>query len=312
MVLAPTPVLQFTDNNGNLLTGGLLFTYAAGTTTKQSAFTDSSGNTPLPNPIVLNSAGEVCATTISGSCGLWLDPSLSYKIVLAPATAGDPPTSSFWTIDNIVSPETAVLNALAAYEATIGGVPIGLQAPFAGVSAPNGWLLCYGQAVSRTTYALLFAIVGTTYGIGDGSSTFNLPDKRGRVSVGKDNMGGAAANRITAAVCGLDGTVQGGHGGDQHAQADTIVASSSAVSVVTDPGHLHHSNGLLNGIVGAGFLWGSGGSGWSFGTNTDSAFTGITVSTSVTTTASSSLTGATQNVQPTEIDNWIIFTGVGG
>lgn len=69
--------------------------------------------------------------------------------------------------------------------------------PFAAAVAPAGWLLCYGQTVSRTTYAALFAVIGTTYGAGDGSTTFAVPDLRGRVAAGKDNMGGTAANRLT-------------------------------------------------------------------------------------------------------------------
>lgn len=75
----------------------------------------------------------------------------------------------------------------------------GVVHDFAGTVAPQGWLMCFGQAVSRTTYANLFAKIGTTYGAGDGSSTFNLPDARGRVSAGKDNMGGTTAGRLTTA-----------------------------------------------------------------------------------------------------------------
>lgn len=78
------------------------------------------------------------------------------------------------------------------------GAPIGAMMDFAGPNAPSGWALCYGQAVSRTTYAALFALIGTTWGAGDGSTTFNLPDLRGRVSAGADAMGGAAANRLTS------------------------------------------------------------------------------------------------------------------
>ena len=63
---------------------------------------------------------------------------------------------------------------------TVGGKVVGLTpgfiAPFAGSTAPDGWLICDGSAVSRTTYAALFAIIGTTYGAGDGNSTFNLPN----------------------------------------------------------------------------------------------------------------------------------------
>lgn len=91
----------------------------------------------------------------------------------------------------------------------------GTVLPFAGAAAPNGWLLCYGQAVSRDDYHNLFAAIGTTFGAGDGSTTFNLPDLRGRVPAGKDNMGGTPANRLTAAGAGITGTSLGATGGSQ-------------------------------------------------------------------------------------------------
>ena len=56
-------------------------------------------------------------------------------------------------------------------------IPAGLIAPYGGSSAPTGWLMCNGQAVSRTTYATLFNKIGTAYGAGDGSTTFNLPTR---------------------------------------------------------------------------------------------------------------------------------------
>ena len=92
-------------------------------------------------------------------------------------------------------------------------LPAGLVLPFAGATAPDGFLLCYGQAVSRSTYADLFAAIGTTYGAGDGSTTFNLPDLRGRVAAGKDDMGGGAANRLTGGGSGIAGTTLGAAGG---------------------------------------------------------------------------------------------------
>jgi microcystin-dependent protein len=64
------------------------------------------------------------------------------------------------------------------------GNPSGTIVAFAGSTAPNGYLIADGSAVSRTTYATLFAVIGTTYGTGDGSTTFNLPDLRGRTAVG--------------------------------------------------------------------------------------------------------------------------------
>jgi microcystin-dependent protein len=68
-------------------------------------------------------------------------------------------------------------------------VPAGAYLPFAGSTAPAGWLMCNGQAVSRTTYAALFAVCGTTYGVGDGTTTFNVPNMIGRVPIGEDVAG---------------------------------------------------------------------------------------------------------------------------
>ena len=65
--------------------------------------------------------------------------------------------------------------------------PVGSISLFAGTTAPNGWLICDGSAVSRTTYANLFSVIGTTYGKGDGSTTFNIPNLKGKVPVGLDS-----------------------------------------------------------------------------------------------------------------------------
>ena len=78
-----------------------------------------------------------------------------------------------------------------------GIVPPGMLAPYAGKTAPEGWLLCDGSAVSRTAYADLFAVIGTTYGAGNGSTTFTLPDLRGRVAAGA-NASNALASRAGA------------------------------------------------------------------------------------------------------------------
>src|SRR5687767_9072236 len=90
-------------------------------------------------------------------------------------------------------------------------MPVGTVLPFAGSSAPTGWLFASGAAVSRTTYSELFGIIGTTYGTGDGSTTFNLPDLRGRVVAGRDDMV-SDANRLTSAESGIDGNTLGAAG----------------------------------------------------------------------------------------------------
>lgn len=76
-----------------------------------------------------------------------------------------------------------------------GGMPSGAVQAFAMSTAPNGWLKCNGQAVSRTTYAALFSAIGTTYGSGDGSTTFNLPDLRGEFVRGWDDSRGVDSGR---------------------------------------------------------------------------------------------------------------------
>jgi microcystin-dependent protein len=82
-------------------------------------------------------------------------------------------------------------------------IPSGLMAPFGGVSAPAEWLLCDGSAVSRTTYADLFAAIGVQWGAGDGSTTFNLPEIRGRGVIGAGNG------------LGLTGRIVGQAGGEE-------------------------------------------------------------------------------------------------
>ena len=85
----------------------------------------------------------------------------------------------------------------------------GIVVAYSGSTAPSGWLMCYGQEISRTTYATLYAIMGTSFGSGNGSTTFNLPDLRGRAAIGPDNMGGGAAGRVAAATsAGYTGGVE--------------------------------------------------------------------------------------------------------
>lgn len=97
------------------------------------------------------------------------------------------------------------------------GIMIGASIDYWGTTAPNSsFVLAYGQAISRTTYSTLFSLLGTTFGTGDGSTTFNVPDLRGRVVAGKDDMGGSAASRITTAGGGVDGATLGASGGSQN------------------------------------------------------------------------------------------------
>lgn len=104
---------------------------------------------------------------------------------------------------------------------------------------PNGWLFANGAAKSRAVYARLFAHIGTTFGAGDGSTTFNMPDYRGRVGVGLDNMGGTDAGRLTVA------NALGGVGGAElHTLTTAELAAHAHVQnahnhAITDPQHRH-------------------------------------------------------------------------
>lgn len=159
-------------------------------------------------------------------------------------------------------------------------LPAGIVAPYGGTTEPSGWLFCYGQAVNRVTYAALYAAIGTTYGAGDGTTTFNLPDLRGRTVAGQDDMGGSSANRLTGQSGGLNGDNLGATGG----------AETHTLSTTEMPSHTHQYNVASNG---AGSLWARGQAG------TD-------ISSPATSSAGGG--GAHNNVQPTIILNYIIKT----
>jgi microcystin-dependent protein len=98
-----------------------------------------------------------------------------------------------------------------------GVTPVGTIQPFAGTTAPSGWLFCFGQtlnAISTPIYNDLWGVIGTTYG-GSSITAFSVPDLRGRIAAGKDNMGGITASRLTAAGSGITGTTLGNTGGTQ-------------------------------------------------------------------------------------------------
>jgi microcystin-dependent protein len=186
-------------------------------------------------------------------------------------------------------------------------LPAGVILPYGGSSAPSGYLLCYGQAVSRTTYATLFAAIGTAYGVGDGTTTFNVPDLRGRVPAGKDDMGGSAASRLTSTTMSPDGNTLAATGGTQ---THTLTAAESATLTytVTDPGHVHsglRNNGVAtNSQQRSAYAAGAGGALRFNGSDpnevsTTSATTGISVS-------SNASDDPHLNVQPSIITNYII------
>ena len=106
--------------------------------------------------------------------------------------------------DNFKRLKTAVdgLENQVALIVTVSGVPVGAIMPFAGGTIPNGYLWANGQAVSRTTYSRLFTALGTAYGNGDGSSTFNVPSLLGRGLMGANPMGGVTDGTLSTRTRG--------------------------------------------------------------------------------------------------------------
>lgn len=221
-------------------TSGLLVT--SGTATAYTVATYQVLNTPTPTD------GQLISVTMSATNGL--DPMLaadggtaypiqsSAGVAVAPGVliSGSPYAFKFsvansaWMLRNFFgSPFT---------------IPLGGLVPFIGTVVPNSnFAFPTGQAISRTTYAALFALIGTTYGVGDGVTTFNIPDLRERVAAFLGTMGGASSpGRITTAASGIDGTTLGANGGNQVATILRTDLPNATIAIPAGQGSHVHAN----------------------------------------------------------------------
>ena len=290
------------DVNGVPIAGARLFFYATGTSTPQDTYADVNLTTPNTNPVVADANGRFP--------NIWLSPAAAYHVQLwDAATADNPEGVQIWDADPVGPASGGVPTNAASF--------VGDVRNFAGPAAsiPSGWLLCDGSAVSRATYASLFAIIGTTYGAGNGTTTFNLPDARGRVIIGKDDMGGSAASRITTGTAGINGVTLGAAGGDQRMfQHKHALTDPGHTHSVTDPTHVHlQQNWATQPVAGPTNQPPGGGGGVSIVPNTDTqaSATGISI-VAATTGISMANFGAnttSQNVQPGIIMQTIIYAG---
>ena len=163
----------------------------------------------------------------------------------------------------------------------VDGVLAGFIQMYGAASAPTGWLLCNGAAVSRSTYATLFALIGTTFGAGDGSSTFNVPDMRDKFPVGSGS---------TYALNATGGS------------ANSTLPSHTHTATVTDSGHFHN----LSNTGGSGS---SGGGNLSIDSAVSGTLTTASKTTGVTVANSTEGTSATNtNLPPYRGINFIIKT----
>ena len=189
--------------------------------------------------------------------------------------------------------------------------PVGSIVPYAGtdLSTPAGWLFCGGQTVSQTTYAALFAVVGTTYNTGgEAAGDFRIPDLRGRVVAGKDNMAGSAASRLTNAGSGITGTTLGAAGG---AETHTLTTAQMPAHTHTQDAHVHtNSNnttlgansGWMGLIVNAGSQYWVGRPVSNINDLQNNSGTNYVTATNQNTGGG----GAHNNAQPTLVTNYII------
>lgn len=182
-------------------------------------------------------------------------------------------------------------------------LPSGLILVYSAAAAPTGWLLCDGSNVSRSTYAALFAVIGTTYGAGDGSTTFGLPNLKGRVVVGRDaaqtefdalaETGGAKTHTLTTAELAShshsDGTLAAASAGAHTHAIQTQGTASSAA-------HNHAEAGVIS-QAGTGFVGSTPGATDSSGAHTHD----VTGST-----GSAGSGSAHNNLQPYLVLNYII------
>jgi microcystin-dependent protein len=244
--------------------------YTDGTNT-YSAQTGSAGNFLVNgNLSVTGNQVDVGNMSVGGTFGVTGVTSLTTGsisgIITAPTAATGTNTTQLAT--------TAFVNAsIAANPAVISG---SIQM-WPTASAPTGYLLCDGTAVSRTTYATLFALFGTTFGTGDGSTTFNLPNYTNRMPYG---------------------TTIGTTGGS----ADAVLITHTHAATVTDPGH-HHLGSVYNYYNGS-----TGGGGYVSGINQSTATTDSTTGISVANANAGSSSGTNANLPPYLGINFIIKT----
>ena len=198
--------------------------------------------------------------------------------------------------------------------------PVGSVKMYAGSGTPSKWLYCDGSAVSRTTYAKLFGVIGTTYGAGDGSTTFNVPDFRGRVGVG---VGTGTATGATAHTLGQTAGeetvtltvnqmpkhthIQNSHNHSQNPHTHTQVAHAHGIPV--NLGY-HPGNG---GAVAGDNAWAVDGTApGRIGSIGETAVNIQTTATNIGTTAVNQETGNNEahgNMMPYTAINYIIFAG---
>lgn len=188
------------SNGTNIVNTTATYPFAAGTSgtilrsdgTNIVNSTATYPNTVLANRILYASSDDVVAGLASANSGVLItSPSGVPSISTTLPTSLNIPSASLTSasLGNASTATTQSPNdnstklATTAYVDNAASVPVGTIFDYAGSSLPTGWLACDGSAVSRTTYSALFAAISTTWGAGNGTTTFNVPDLRGRTTI---------------------------------------------------------------------------------------------------------------------------------
>lgn len=289
---------QVQYNSSGILAGSAGMTFD-GTTLAVTGF-NNTGNTVLGDAagdtITVNANTMAIPNTLNiGSNTLYL---ASGQVGIGTTTVG---TDKLTVAGTINSTSGGYVFPDATVQTTAVTLPPGTVVAYALPVSPSGYLLCAGQAVSKTTYPALNAVfAASSYPYGSTSTTFTLPDLRGRVVAGADNMGGTAQNRLTSATVSPDGNTVGAVGGTQQV---TLTTNEMPVHNhgVSDPTHAHNvsyggpSNPTTPSTGGGNVVSPYGGQ------LTDYQYTGISIQ-------NAGNGGAHLNVQPTIVLYYIIKT----
>lgn len=298
------PSLQFEDNDGAPLALGKVYTYASDGVTPKLTYQYPNG-TANTNPVNLDAYGR----GVFWGDGDYIftvkdadDVQLYSKAIATPNAQLGISTAMFPVVQASTTAEALSLLGGIGLSDIPTIIPVGSGLLWFSTTVPSGWLACYGQAVSRTTYSALFALWGTTFGAGDGSTTFNMPDLRSRFPLGIENPAAGLSGRVSAAVTGITPTAVGNVGGSQYIGAHT--------HSITDPGHLHTGVGVnlatatyaQPSSLAPALLFNQ----YTYMTTTtiSSATTGITA------TGTNATAGAAANIPPAFVINFIVYTGV--
>jgi microcystin-dependent protein len=221
---------QFFDNSGVPLAGGLIYSYAGGTSTPLVTYTSSTGLTAHPNPIVLDSAGRINE--------VWVAEGTNCKFVLKTST--NVLIGTYDSLFPIASLPVSIYNGGTGATTAEGArinlglgtflVPTGSLIMWPSVTIPTDWKLCNGDAISRTTFATLFSLIGTTFGAGDGTTTFNLPNYKNRMPYGADVVAVGATGGSADAIV-VSHTHTGTTGGQSVTHNHGVVGTTGGQSV---------------------------------------------------------------------------------